>query len=330
MKAIVNTGPGELMLSEWLTPVPGPGEVRVRTAACGICATDLEMIAGWQRTGFPSIPGHEWSGLVDEVGAGVDPAWLGKPCVADNVLADGGEVGFEHPGGYGQYLITSAQNLFELPVAFPLTTAVLIEPLAVCMRAVKRMRIENRRSALILGDGPMGLLMLMLLRRAGIEEIMLVGGRRGRLALAKQLGVNVALDFREPGDGLVSLLRDAVPQGFANVVEASGSVDGARTAVASAARGGHVLVLGDYREAHADFRWNDLLHREVELIGSNASAGGWSEAVSTAISGELPLERLITKVFPVSAFWEPLSLLRGQGEDVVKLVLDWEDGKQLV
>ena len=69
------------------------------------------------------------------MGPAVDPALLGKPCVAENVLSDGGEVGFEHPGGYGQFLVTEAGNLHPLPEDFPLSTAALIEPLAVCVRA---------------------------------------------------------------------------------------------------------------------------------------------------------------------------------------------------
>jgi len=312
-----------LEMRDWPTPQPGPGEVRVRTAACGICATDLEMIAGWQRTSFPSIPGHEWSGVVDAVGDGVNPAWSGQPCVGENVLADGGEVGFEHPGGYGQFLITSAKNLFALPPVFPLSAAALIEPLAVCMRGLRRLRIENKRSALILGDGPIGLLMLMLLMRERVEPIVIVGGRRGRLALAKDLGANATLDYRSLKDGLEKYLMDIFPGGFANVIEATGSESGARTAIRTAANAGHVLILGDYRAARADFHWNDLLHREVEVIGSNASAGGWAEAVSAAISRELPVERLITKVFPAAAYSEAFSLVRGQGEEVVKVVLDW-------
>ena len=86
MKAIVNTAPGRVEWQDCPMPEPGPGQVRIRTAACGVCATDLAMIAGWQRTGFPAIPGHEWSGMVDAVGPGVDCALLGKPCVAENVL----------------------------------------------------------------------------------------------------------------------------------------------------------------------------------------------------------------------------------------------------
>ena len=138
MKAIVNTGPGRLEMLELPTPSPGPGEVRIRTAACGVCATDLEMIAGWERTGFPAIPGHEWSGVVDEVGEGVNEALRGQLCVAENVLADGGEVGFEHPGGYGEYLITEAAKVHVLPARLSPAVATLIEPLAVCVRGLCR------------------------------------------------------------------------------------------------------------------------------------------------------------------------------------------------
>jgi len=337
MKALVNSAPGRLELLERPLPEPGPGQVRIRTAFCGICATDLEMIAGWTkageqagegqpsgkaRTGFPSVPGHEWSGIVDALGSGVDERLLGRPCVAENILEDGGEVGFEHPGGYGEYLINLARNVIVLPDSFPLHQAVLIEPLAVCMRAIRRLRITDRRSALVIGDGPVGLLMLLLLRRAGVEEVVVAGGRAGRLALAREFGVSTVVDHRRC-DSLEQGLREAHPAPFANVVEASGSAQGARAAVELAAREGHVLIVGDYQHARAAFRWNDLLHREIELIGSNASAGGWAEAVAAAVSGELPLERMISAVYPVDEHRRAFERVRAQEEDVVKVALSW-------
>jgi threonine dehydrogenase-like Zn-dependent dehydrogenase len=338
MKALVSTCPGRIELLERALPEPGPGQVRIRTAACGICATDLEMIAGWARadqtgpqvktrTGFPAVPGHEWSGIVDAVGRGVDPGLVGRPCVAENILEDGGEVGFEHPGGYGQYLLNRSQNLHFLPDAFPLTQAVLIEPLAVCTRALGRLRVQDHSSALISGDGPIGLMMLMLLRRVGVEKIVLVGGRTGRLALARELGAAAAIDHRQGPEGLAQNLRDIQPNGFANVVEASGSPAGARAAVEQAAKFAHVLILGDYLRAQADFCWNDLLHREIELIGSNASAGGWDGAVAAALSGELPLQKLVSWVYPLQNFRQAFDLVYAQDEAVVKVVLDWLGSK---
>src|SRR5512136_3093109 len=130
MKAIVNTGPNRLEFLEVPMPQPGPGQVRIRTGACGICATDMLMIAGWDRTGFPSIPGHEWAGTVDELGEGVDQALLGRRCTGENALSTGGEVGFENPGGYGEFFVTEARNIYPLPARFPFRTAALMEPLA--------------------------------------------------------------------------------------------------------------------------------------------------------------------------------------------------------
>src|SRR5260221_8618364 len=197
MKAIVNTAPNELTMLAYPTPEPGPGQVRIRTEACGICATDLHLIAGWNRTGYPTVPGHEWSGTVDATGLEVDPGLVGKRCVAENVLTDGGEVGFEHPGGYAEYFLTEASNLHVLPADFPSATAALIEPLAVVTRALKRLRPRNRNKVLISGDGPIGLLTLMGLRHAGVEQIVMVGGRAGRLALARELGARATYHFAE-------------------------------------------------------------------------------------------------------------------------------------
>jgi threonine dehydrogenase-like Zn-dependent dehydrogenase len=322
VKAILNTGPGRLEWREVETPIPEPGQVRIRTAGCGICATDLEMIAGWERTGYPATPGHEWSGWVDEVGEGVDPALVGRPCVAENALADGGEVGFEHPGGYGEYLRTEARNLHPLPDRMPLTAAALIEPLAVCVRAVRRWQLCDRTAALILGDGPIGLLLTALLKHQGIARVVLVGGRPVRLELARELGAAEAVDYHRAGDDLAGFLADLSGGPFANVAEASGSAPAAEAATLAVAPGGRLLVIGDYAGARAAFPWNRVLHRELTLIGSNASAGAWTEAVQLAVSGAVPLERLISATWPAPCFAEAIESVRRR-RDLVKVVLTW-------
>jgi len=326
MRALVNTAPGRVEWTiGWPMPEPGPGQVRIRTAACGICATDLEMIRGWERTACPSIPGHEWSGTVDALGEGVDSSLFGRPCVAENVLADGGEVGFEYAGGYGQYFVTEARNVYPLPPGFPLHAAVLIEPLAVCARALRRLRLESGRPVLIFGDGPIGLLMLLLLKAEGADKVALVGGRAARLALAQRFGACAVLDYHD-ADNLVDAVENLPGSPFPNVIEASGSSLAMRTAMEAASVGGKVLVLGDYSGARADFAWNHLLHRELELIGSNASAGAWPAAVELAVSGRVLLGELISRRLPAASGIEALELTE-KSRDVVKVVLDWGDGQ---
>lgn len=322
MRAIVNTAPGKLELQDLPVPEPGPGQVRIRTAACGICATDIEMIAGWDRTGFPSIPGHEWAGLVDAAGSGVDAALEGCRCVAENVLADGGEVGFEHPGGYAEAFLTEAANVQVLPESMDLAAAALIEPLAVCVRAMRRLAPRSLDSALVLGDGPIGLTMVALLARAGVRSIAIVGGRSGRLALAAELGASHTLSYHECAD-VVSAVRERAGDAFPNVIDASGSGQAMWSALELVGAEGKVLVVGDYGHARADFAWNRVLHRELEIIGSNASADAWPEAVRIAGAGDVPLARLVTHRLPATDYEKGMELLRGRCADVVKVVLEW-------
>jgi len=282
------------------------------------------MIDGWDRTGFPSIPGHEWSGVVDALGAGVGDALLGRPCVAENVLADSGEIGFEHPGGYGQFLLTEAANVHVLPDGFPMDQAALIEPLAVCVRAMRRLRMERTESALLFGDGVIGLLMLVLLRRAGVATLAVVGGRPARLALAEEFGAGCVLNYHDAARRLDASVARMPAHPFANVIEASGSAAALVTAMDAAAHGGKVLVVGDYDTGRADFAWNDLMHRELALIGSCASAGAWDEAVSLATSGAMPLDRLISCRVRASDYAHAVDVAR-HDRDALKVVLDWRE-----
>jgi 2-desacetyl-2-hydroxyethyl bacteriochlorophyllide A dehydrogenase len=315
MKAIVNTGPHRLEWQEVATPQPAPGQVLIKTLACGICATDLEMIAGWERTGFPSIPGHEWSGCVEAVGFGVNPKLIGRACVAENVLSDGGEVGFEHSGGYGEYLVTEAANLHLLPESFPPHVAALIEPLAVCLHGVRRANLDHCGSVVVLGDGPIGLMMLMLLKSLGVTQVDLIGGCEVRLRIAAELGADSVSDYRSGPGPLTG-------DGYSAIVEASGSPTALTSALDSCPNGTKLLILGDYGSARADFEWNRILHRELEIIGSNASAGVWAEAVALAVDGKLSMQKLVSQRLPAEQFAEGLELARRRS-DALKVVLEW-------
>lgn len=323
MKALVNTAPGKVEMQDLPAPSPGKGEVRIKTAACAICATDLEMIEGCKRSRFSQILGHEWSGIIDAAGEDTDARLVGSPCVAENVLTDGGEVGFERPGGYAEYFITEAKNIHVLPADYPLVTAALIEPLAVAVRGFKRLRIEDRNSALIFGDGPIGLIMLMLLKRGGVKKIVLVGGRARRLDLAAEFGATHLLNYHDFGEDLATAIAKTSTDLFANVIEASGSAAAMRACLDLAKPCGHILMLGDYGTERASFPWLHFLQCELELIGSNASAGAWPEAVDLAVSGEIPLHRLATHVISPGEFEEGLNWVRGHRGDVLKVILDW-------
>jgi len=322
MRAIVNSGPNRLELKDLPLPEPKAGQVRIRTAACGICATDLHMISGWDRITYPAIPGHEWAGIVDDIGDGVDTGWLGRCCVGENVLSDGGEVGFEHPGGYAECFVTEAEKLRFLPDGFSLTEATLIEPLAVCLRAMQRLRLDDRSAAIIFGDGPIGLLMAALLYKNKVEYVVLVGGRDTRLKLAREIGADETINYHQSGDRLVDDALATIPSGFPNVVEASGAQSALQDCLNVAGKKGKVLVIGEYGQARFNFPANQLLLNELELIGSNASEEAWDEAVSLAMEGDVPLRKLITHEIPAWEYGKAMEIARNW-RDAIKVVLKW-------
>ena len=329
MRALVNSAPGVFELTELAAPEPPPGQVLIRTTACGICATDIEVSLGSGRTSFPAVLGHEWTGIVERSGPGGDPSLVGRRCVGENVLSDGGEIGFEHPGGYGEFFLTEERLVRTLPDRLPSPAAAMIEPLAVCVRALHRIGGAPIDTALVLGDGPIGLLMTALLAGAGsgdsvAGEITVAGGREARLAVAREWGACNTIPYRSIDCPLPQACRALAPDGFSLVIEATGRADVADAAVELAGRSATVAILGDYGVAQAGFAWNAVIHRELTVVGSNASAGGWDEAVRIARTGALDLTRLVTHVLPVERYREGLDLVRSRDPAVVKVVLDWE------
>lgn len=324
MKAIVNVSPNRLEWSEFPVPKPLNGQVRIRTAACGICATDLHMISGWERISYPAIPGHEWAGIVDAVGIGVPDEWIGRPCVGENILADGSEIGFEHPGGYAEYFVTEAVNLHFLPEDFSLTKATLIEPLAVCLRGIKRLRLEDTRSAVVFGDGPIGLLMMYLLKSNGLEDILMVGGSNSRLEIATEFGADTILNYHELRSDLTPAILNRYPYGAANVIEASGAESSVYTSLNIADSKGKILLIGEYDRGSISCLLNHLLLNELEIIGSNASKGAWDDAVDMAVHSDFLFSKLISSIVPAHDYLQGMEMVHNHRE-MIKVVLNWMD-----
>ena len=323
MRAIVNTGPGALELRELPDPVPGPGQALIRTAFCSICATDLKMIAGWERTGFPSIPGHEWSGVIESVGPHVDAGLVGRPCVAENVLSDGGEVGFEHPGGYGELFLTEARNVLRLPSGLDLAAAPLIEPLAVGVHAIERLGrpVGADEPVLVCGDGAVGLLVVMALAARGCRAITLVGGRPGRLAIGAEHGAARVLNYHQLTGSLSEAIVRAVGRRCSAVFEASGSAEAAGACLDLVDRLGTMVIISDYGAARTPFPWNSVRLLQASVVGTDASAGAWPEAVRLA--ARLPLARLASRAVPAARFAEGIALVKAKDPSIVKVVLAW-------
>ena len=201
MPSVTVHGPNDVRIDQIETPMPGPDDVVVRVAACGICGTDL----GYARagglpvgsTGAPVPLGHEFSGTIEAVGSKVSGVTLGQRVVVDpttpaNYIGSGGA------GAFAPLIlvreISSQPMVYPIPDTLDFETAALVEPLSVALHGVYRSGATAGEKAVVFGAGPIGLGVVAMLRHKGITDIIAVDRSNGRLARARALGARVTLN----------------------------------------------------------------------------------------------------------------------------------------
>jgi threonine dehydrogenase-like Zn-dependent dehydrogenase len=215
---------GKLVVDEVADPAPRAGQILARTLACGICGSDLhalhhgdEMVAlseeaGGLGEGMPSpklmdlsrdvVMGHEFAAEVVDLGANTGNCSVGDVVVSVPVTLDlegVHPVGYsnDYPGGYGELLVLSDMLCLKVPNGLEARRAALTEPMAVGLHAVNRTGIDERKSALVLGCGPVGLAVIAALVLRGVETIVAADFSPTRRALAKTMGAHEVVDPRE-------------------------------------------------------------------------------------------------------------------------------------
>jgi threonine dehydrogenase-like Zn-dependent dehydrogenase len=265
---------GELVVDEIDEPQPGPGQLLVRTLACGICGSDLHALAHGDllvelseesaRTagdGLPSpqmmdlahdvVMGHEFAAEVVELGPDLADG-SGNHAVGATVVclpvafgADGVHaVGYsnQYPGGYGELMVLNDLLCLDVPNELDAARAALTEPMAVGLHAVNRSRIEAGHAAVVLGAGPVGLAVIAALARAGAEPIIAADYSPRRRALATTMGAHEVIDPAvEPAIEAWRRLGSRSPMVLFEAVGAPGMLD---AAMKDAPRGAQILVVG--------------------------------------------------------------------------------------
>ncbi|MEU5217008.1 alcohol dehydrogenase catalytic domain-containing protein [Streptomyces sp. NPDC020807] len=332
-RAVVVDAPGEHRLVERALPLPGPGEVRVRVAAAGICMSDRELYDGHRAPGFvryPVVPGHEWSGTVEAVGEGVDPALVGRPCVAEGFRSCGtcercrhgetslctagyAETGFTEPGAFADHLVVPERLLHTLPEGADLRAAALIEPAAVVAAAVRAGRPRPGERVAVVGAGTLGLLTVQWLAAASPAELAVVDPRAERAARAHAFGATRALSPVQAED---------VAGRFDLVVETAGAPTTAADSCLLARRGGRVVLTGMFAAGATGIDPVHLSVSQLELRSVfGASSGAWADAVHAFASGVLDPGPLVTHEFPLEHFAEALALVGGGAVGTGKVLL---------
>jgi threonine dehydrogenase-like Zn-dependent dehydrogenase len=304
MRAFVVTGPGTGEVREVEPPEPGPGEVVVDVERAGVCGTDAEFFSGrmaYLHSGEAAYPvriGHEWCGTVSAVGAGTDPAWLGRRVTGDTMLGcgrctrcDGGrqhlcadryEIGIRRgwPGALAERLPVPARALQPLPDPIDPALGALVEPGGNALRAVRAAELSAGERLLVLGPGTIGLLVAMIARARGVEVH--VGGLTpASVEFARAVGVPRAWTV----DALPDLRFDAV-------VDASTGPGVPALALDRVEPGRRVVFIGLAGTPSAvDTR--TLVLKDVTAVGVLSASGGLEGAVELYATGAVDPRPLV-------------------------------------
>ena len=312
MTALMMTAIRELELVEVPAPAPEqPGEVLLRVRAAGVCGSDLHGYAGTTgRRTPPLIMGHEVTGEVVATGQGVTGLPAGTR-VAVQPVAYCGEcaqcragnpnlctrrrlMGMNAPGGYAPYVVWPAENLYPLPDGLSFEQGALAEPLAVAVHAVGLAEYRPDDAVLVVGAGPIGLLILMLLKHAGLSRRAISDLSDERLALARELGAEVTINpAQQPLDEAIRQYTDG--EGVDVAFEAVGLSATVGQAIGATRNGGTVVWVGNNaRVVEVDMQ--SVVTRELTIRGSYGMRDDdFRRALALLAEGELPAERLITR-----------------------------------
>lgn len=281
MRAAFCSAPGVIDIREVPTPEPGPGEVVVRVAACGICGSDLHWFLGHLPP--PSVcPGHEIAGAVARRGAGVTNVRDGDRVAVEPIVVCGechycrtGRpqlcprlriLGMRRPGGFADSVLTPAYALFPLPAAFDDALGALTEPAAVCVHAVRLAGVAIGQRLLVLGAGTVGLLAVLAAGAAGAAEVLITARHAHQAEMARRLGA--ARVFATTDDGERERAEYAADHPIDVVIETvGGSADTIADALRTVAPGGTVTVLGVFATTPA-LPALLLISKEVRVVGA--------------------------------------------------------------
>jgi 2-desacetyl-2-hydroxyethyl bacteriochlorophyllide A dehydrogenase len=315
MKAALISAPGQVEVTTVTDPAPGPREVIVEVAACGLCGTDLHILRGEFAPTLPVIPGHEFAGTVVALGAEVTELATGQRVAVDpslhchecyycrrgrgNLCERWAAIGVTTSGGAAQFAKAPVANCVPLPEHVRSEDAALIEPLSCAVRGYDILGGHLGAHVLIYGSGTMGLMLLELAKRTGVATVDVVDLNDERLATARRLGCSATATSAD------TLAR---PRGWDVVIDATGNERAIQDGLGRVARGGTFLQFGvaDYA-ARATIEPYRIYNQEITITGSMAVLHSFERAADLFAEGVLDPEVFISDRLPLSDYPAALS-----------------------
>ena len=319
MKALVLTEYNHFEIQDVPEPPVGPDDVLIQVQACGICGSDVHGMDGSSgRRVPPIIMGHEAAGVIARVGERVTGWQAGDRVTFDSMISCGnchfcrqGRINlcdnrrvlgvscseFRQEGAFAEYVAVPESIVFRLPDGLSFEHAAMTEPLSVAIHAVQRVPIHLNDTAVVVGTGMIGLLVVQALRAAGCGRILAIDVDAVRLELACRLGADEGFSPKRT-DVVSEVLRRTGGRGADVVMEAVGMAATIETAIAAVRKGGSVGLIGNLTP-DVPLPLQAVVTREITLYGSCASSGEYPACLDFIARGTIQVEPLISAVAPL-------------------------------
>ena len=340
MTAAVLHAPGDIRVEQVDVPTPGPGQVLLKVAACGVCGSDVPRMLRNGGYVMPIICGHEFSGHVVAHGPGVEPGpgtAVGDlvsvppliPCreCRHCVRGDFGlcetydYFGSRSDGAYAEYVVSPVGNLLPMPEGLDPRAAAMLDPAAIALHALWKTGLRTGQRVLVVGAGPIGLFAVQWARLAGASEVVSIDLSEEKAAMAREAGATAAVQTHQQA-------RELAGEGFDVVLESAGAPVAADMAASLVGPKGHAVFVGI---PHAPVEmakdtWNRFMRLEVTLHGAWNSFSApfpgdeWRTAAAKMASGDLRWEFMITHELPLSALPQMMQTLGDRSEFTSKVL----------
>ena len=341
MRAIVVEEARKASLMRISDPSPGPGEVVIGVRRAGVCGTDVHIYRGEYLADYPLVPGHEASGVIEELGDSVTALDVGDRVTFEpNICCDrcpaclrneqnfchGWQaVGVTRDGAMGERVAVPAKLVFDVG-DLPFAAAAFSEPLSCVLHGVEKLDLEVGSRALLVGAGPIGCLMLQVLRHRGAAVVEVADLSEQRLELASRLGADATHCTEKGWEGVERAARaDRSSDGFDVVVEATGKPEVMRRTVELARPGARILWFGvAARGEEVSVDAFEVFRKGLSIHASYTSRRHTSAAIRLLRSGLVRTELLVSHVVPPERAVEAIGWLEEQRPDVMKTQVEFE------
>jgi L-iditol 2-dehydrogenase len=337
MRACVLRGINDLRVENIKKPTPKAGEVLIEIKAAGICGSDIPRVFTKGTYHFPTVPRHEFAGLIVEAGEGVDSALVGKraavfpllPCMkcescqvgAYAQCKDYDYFGSRRDGGFAEYLSVPVWNLVFVPDNISYEEAAMCEPSSVAIHALRQQGVDIGDNVAIFGAGPIGIMLGLWAKAWGADKVMLFDIDKEKVAFAKKLGFRFVYDMggKKPVDYVIG---ETAGRGADLLVEGAGVSITLETAIKAARTFGRIVCMGNPAGDMVISQkvYSEILRKQISLKGSwNSSYAAldrneWELSLKAMSTGLISVKPLITHRCSLDEGVKPFLMMRNRNE----------------